>query len=90
MTVPFRHTIHERQPRDFATYRDDPEPPLSDLFADPTLQALMARDGVDRPALERLVSATRRRLDLRPALGSPQAFEAALFAECRPVQPPPA
>ncbi len=85
MTVPFRHTLHDRQPRDFATCRDDQEPRLSDLFADPTLQALMARDGVDRPALEQLVSTTRRRLDLRPPLGAQQAFEAALFAECRPL-----
>ena len=78
MTVSFIRPDPERSHRSFATDRDDPEPPLANLLSDPTLHILMARDGVDRAYLERLVMATRRRLQLTPI----RAFEAALFAEC--------
>jgi len=62
---PHRHHSH----RGFRTHVHDPEPRLSELLDDPILQALMARDGVDRPALEALIGAARRRLGLdEPAL----------------------
>ena len=58
---------------------DHREPLLDELLDDPIVQAVMARDGVDRPTLERLIRRTQRRLGF-PA---PSAlFEAELFAEC--------
>ena len=57
---PHRHHSH-RSPR---THVHDPEPRLRDMLDDPTLQTLMARDGIERPALEALIAATRRRLGL--------------------------
>lgn len=74
MTVPFKYPRHI-----------EAEPRLSDMLSDPTLHALMARDGVDRTTLERLVAATRQRLALPVPLSTPEAFEAVLFAECRNV-----
>lgn len=82
MSVPFIHPDH----RGFSTDRDDPEPPLADLLGDPTLHTLMARDGVDRPSLERLLAATQRRLSLQPAPTAAPGVEATLFAECRAAQ----
>jgi hypothetical protein len=66
------------------TRRDDAEPALDDLLNDGTLQALMARDGVDRPQLEALIGRTRRKLGLGLGHGvaTAGAFEASLFAEC--------
>ena len=40
----------------------DPEPLVEELLDDPIVQALMARDGVTRPALEALIARLRRRL----------------------------
>ena len=65
------------------TRRDDPEPALDDLLNDGTLRTLMARDGVDRAALETLIGETRRRLGLGSGWPGGAAFEASLFAECR-------
>jgi hypothetical protein len=84
MTVPFPPLDPSEPHRAFATCREDPEPSLSDLLNDPTLQALMVRDGVDRASLERLITSTRRRLRFearRPSAAG--LFEAAVFAECR-------
>lgn len=84
MTVRFIPVDLLEPHRAFATRRDDPEPSLSDLFNDPTLQTLMARDGVERSSLERLVQATRGRLRLpQPAALATELFEVSLFAECR-------
>jgi hypothetical protein len=70
--------------RSFATYRRDAEPDLNELLNDPTLITLMARDGVDRHSLERLIRSTRSRLGLvHPSAAS--LFEASLFAECRTI-----
>jgi hypothetical protein len=44
---------------------DEPEelePPLSELLDDPLTRMLMARDGVERDALERLLAAKRAEL----------------------------
>ncbi|MBI3710541.1 MAG: hypothetical protein HY246_23090 [Proteobacteria bacterium] len=50
-----------RNPR---THDDDREPSLAELLDDPILQTLMARDGVDRVTLERVIDDARRRLGL--------------------------
>ena len=59
--------------------RDDPEPALAELLDDPVLHILMARDGVDRQALDSVIADARRKLNL--VAQSP--FELTLFAECR-------
>jgi len=82
MTVPFDRPDPEEHHRALSTYRDDPEPPLAELLGDPTLHTLMARDGINRADLERLVAATRRRLRLQPRLPRQAIFESTLFAEC--------
>jgi len=38
------------------------EPALEELYADPVLQALLRRDGVELSALRRLVAAARNKL----------------------------
>jgi len=87
MTVHFPSFEPSLPHREFATKRDDPEPSLSELLNDPTLHALMSRDGVDRASLERLIGMTRQRLRLEPGgTGAATIFEAALFAECRPAR----
>lgn len=85
MTVPFTPIDPERRHRGFGTDRDDPEPRLSDMLGDPTLHALMARDGIDRSSLERLIAVTRRRLRLPPSPAPAKVFESALLAECGPA-----
>lgn len=64
---------------------DDPEPRLDELLDDPVLQALMARDGVDRAELLDVVAEARRRLGINTARRAPRGrsdFEATLLAEC--------
>jgi hypothetical protein len=39
------------------------EPSLAQLLADPTIQRLMASDGVDRGALDELIKKARRRIN---------------------------
>jgi hypothetical protein len=69
----------ERTPR---VRRDDPEPSIRELLADPVLQLLMTRDRVGRTELLDLVDDARVRLGLdTPSAAA--AFEATLFAECR-------
>jgi hypothetical protein len=58
----------------------DPEPRLDDLFDDPVLLALMTRDRIDRPALQRVIDGARSRLGRDRTAAD---FEASLFAECR-------
>ncbi len=64
MTVLAHRPHHHHSHHGLRTHVHDPEPRLSDLLDDPVLQALMARDGVGRPALEALIDAARRRLGL--------------------------
>lgn len=62
MTV-LSHLAHERYSHgDRRTRLGDPEPRVEELLDDPIVQALMARDGVTRPALETLIAQLRRRL----------------------------
>lgn len=83
MTVPFIRSNRQQAHSVFVTHRDDPEPALSELLDDPTLHALMARDGVDRSTLERLIDAARRRLPRqRRQQKAGRYFEASLFVEC--------
>jgi hypothetical protein len=42
------------------------EPTVSEMLADPLVQALMRRDGVSRTALESLIADAQRRLRLPP------------------------
>lgn len=79
MTVLPRNQDRQLAHRAFRTRRDDPEPSLRDLFDDPVLQTLMARDRVSRLQLEALIERTKRRL----GFDSVSSFEASLFAECR-------
>jgi len=59
--------------------RDDPEPHLDELLDDPVLLLLMARDGVDRAALDRTIAGARHHL-----IGQSKAlFDAIIYAECR-------
>jgi hypothetical protein len=62
--------------------RDDPEPSIRELLADPVLQLLMSRDGVGRAELLDIVDAARARLGI-DGISMHDAFEATLFAECR-------
>jgi hypothetical protein len=64
------------------TRPDDPEPALADLLEDGTLHVLMARDGVERAALETLIGEMRAKLGLDHVWPSAERFEASLFAEC--------
>ncbi len=64
MTVLARRPQRHHSHHGFRTHVHDPEPRLSELLDDPVLQALMARDGIERPALEALIATTRRRLGL--------------------------
>jgi uncharacterized membrane protein len=38
------------------------EPSLAQMLADPTIQALMASDGIDRAELDELIERARRRM----------------------------
>ena len=80
MTVPASQRNDHRRTR----RHDGAEPALDELLNDATLQALMARDGVDRQSLETLIGETRRKLGFGRWTEA-AAFEAALFAECRPA-----
>ncbi len=63
------------------THVGDPEPPLSELLADPVLHLVMAGDGVSRAALDAAIAAARRRLLAdEPSLYA--ALEAKLLLEC--------
>ena len=44
------------------------EPELSDMLEDPIVQALMARDGLDRQAVQHVIDSARRRLHKLPEL----------------------
>lgn len=84
MTVPFTPPRQGKLHRDYSTFREDLEPALNELLDDPTLRTLMARDGVERAALERLIAATQGRLRSQGrSLPASASFEASLFAECR-------
>jgi hypothetical protein len=80
MTVLLRKQPAWRVNRAYGTRRDDPEPRLDEILDDPILQLLMARDGVDRRSLGRIVHGARRRLGLEGP--SPAVADAILFAEC--------
>jgi hypothetical protein len=68
---------YDRNPR---VRRDDPEPTIRDLLADPVLQALMARDRVGRAELLDIVDVARMRLGIaEPRTGA--AIDPA-FADC--------
>ena len=69
------------------TSRDDPEPSLAELFDDPLLHAVMARDGVSRAHLEAVVDRARRRLGL--AADGDRAFPQSELTE-REASPAPA
>ncbi len=63
------------------THLRDPEPRVEELLDDPVLHALMARDGVSRAELERLIARVRRRLG--PDGGSAYLhLEARLLSDC--------
>ena len=47
------------------------EPPLKDLLDDPVMRAMMARDGVERAALDDLIGEVQERLE-RPAVEARQ------------------
>jgi hypothetical protein len=51
-------TLHEAQPWG----KPGIEPTLSEVLADPLVQALMRRDGVSRTALESVIGHAQRRL----------------------------
>ena len=59
--------LHECQPWG----RPGIEPPLSEVLADPIINAVMRRDGVSSAALEAVVAHAQRRLRQSRALGSP-------------------
>ena len=70
---------YDRNPR---VRRDDPEPSVHDLLADPVLRLLMSRDGVSSAQLLDILDQARARLS-RDEMSAHAAFEAMLFAECR-------
>ena len=84
MTVEFTPPWRGESHRDYSTSREDMEPTLKELLDDPTLRTLMARDGVKRAALERLIRSMQGRLRRQGrSLSASASFEASLFAECR-------
>ena len=81
MTV-LSHRPHRRSSHaDPCTHIGDPEPRIEELLGDPIVHALMARDRVSRPALEKLIAEVRRRLgpDEGPA---PARLDSELLREC--------
>lgn len=79
MTVLPRFRDLEPSPRARRPHREEYEPALADLLDDPVLHVLMARDGVDRAALDAVIADARRKL----GLGASGPFEMTLLAECR-------
>lgn len=79
MSRRFSRRPYDRNPR---VRRDDPEPSIHDLLADPVLQLLMSRDGVSSTQLLDILDRARVRLS-RDERSAHAAFEATLFAECR-------